>query len=112
MRGIYLATHFNNFYEAASPEELERYVEDLSLWGFNLLALAYPHWQYAGYDDPAAQNGQSSSPDHAGGKAGGHAGHHRGCVNGGFTSTPKEMRCTARARSLGQTRQFRRESLS
>ena len=44
MRGIYLATHFNNYYEAAALEELERYVEDLSLWGFNLLALSYPHW--------------------------------------------------------------------
>ena len=55
MRGIYLATHFNNYYEAASPEELDRYVEDLALWGFNLLALTYPHWQYASYDDPAAR---------------------------------------------------------
>jgi len=55
IRGIYLATHFNNYYEAASPEELERYVEDLSLWGFNLLALTYPHWQYTGYGDPAAR---------------------------------------------------------
>ncbi len=55
IRGIYLATHFNNYYEAASPEELERYVEDLSLWGFNLLALTYPHWQYTGYGDPAVR---------------------------------------------------------
>jgi len=55
MRGIYLATHFNNYYEAAPPEELDHYIEDLALWGFNLLALAYPHWQYAGPDDPAAR---------------------------------------------------------
>ena len=55
IRGIYLATHFNNYYEAASPEELERYVEDLSLWGFNLLALTFPHWQYSGYSDPAVR---------------------------------------------------------
>ena len=52
-RGIYLATHFRNFYEAAPDEEMERYIEDLSLWGFNLLALTYPHWQYTGSDDPA-----------------------------------------------------------
>ena len=54
-RGIYLATHFRNFYEAAPDEEMERYIEDLSLWGFNLLALTYPHWQYTGSDDPAVR---------------------------------------------------------
>ena len=73
MRGIYLATHFNNYYEAASPEELERYVEDLSLWGFNLLMLAYPHWQYAGYNDAGPQDDRASAPDHEGGQAGGDA---------------------------------------
>src|SRR5690349_4187556 len=55
MRGIYLATHFNNYYEAATPDELDHYVEDLALWGFNLLALAYPHWQYEDAEDPAAR---------------------------------------------------------
>ncbi len=102
MRGIYLATHFNNYYEAASTEELERYVEDLSLWGFNLLALAYPHWQYSGYDDAAArkmtehlrrimtvakQVGMRVSVGDA--------------LNGGFTSTPQELRCTPVPDPLG-----------
>ncbi len=107
MRGIYLATHFNNYYEAASPEELERYVEDLSLWGFNLLMLAYPHWQYAGYDDAAArkmtehlrrimrvakQVGMRVSVGDA--------------LNGGFTSTPQEMRCTPVPDPLGRHGNF------
>ena len=35
IRGMYFATHFNNFYEAAPAEEVERYVEDLGLWGLN-----------------------------------------------------------------------------
>jgi len=107
MRGIYLATHFNNYYEAASPEELERYVEDLSLWGFNLLMLAYPHWQYAGYNDAAArkmtehlrrimrvakQVGMRVSVGDA--------------LNGGFTSTPQEMRCTPVPDPLGRHGNF------
>jgi hypothetical protein len=107
MRGIYLATHFNNYYEAASPEELERYVEDLSLWGFNLLALSYPHWQYASYEEPAArkmterlrrtirvarQVGMRVSVGDA--------------LNGGFTSTPKEMRCTPVPDPLGRHGNF------
>ena len=107
MRGIYFATHFNNFYEAASFEELERYVEDLSLWGFNLLTLSYPHWQYAGYDDPAArkmtehlrrlmrvakQVGMRVSVGDA--------------LNGGFTSTPKAMRHTPVPDPLGRHGNF------
>jgi len=35
VRGIYFATHFNNFYHDAPIEEVERYVEELGLWGFN-----------------------------------------------------------------------------
>lgn len=107
MRGIYLATHFNNDYEAASPEELERYVEDLSLWGFNLLILAYPHWQYAGYNDAAARKmtehlrrlmevakrvGMRVSVGDA--------------LNGGFTSTPQEMRCAPVPDPLGRHGNF------
>ena len=107
MRGIYLANHFNNYYEAASPEELERYVEDLSLWGFNLLALGFPHWQYENYDDPAArkmiehmlrimrtakQVGMRVSVGAA--------------LNSGFRSTPQEMRCTPVPDPLGRHGNF------
>jgi hypothetical protein len=35
VRGIYLATHFANFYETAPAEEVQEYVEDLALWGIN-----------------------------------------------------------------------------
>lgn len=37
-RGVYLATHFQNYYERAPLPELLRYVEDLALAGFNMLA--------------------------------------------------------------------------
>lgn len=107
MRGIYLANHFNNYYEAASPEEIERYIEDLALWGYNLLSLGFPHWQYDSYDDPAArrmiehmhrlmrtahQVGMRVSVGVA--------------LNGGFRSTPQEMRCTPVPDPLGRHGNF------
>ncbi len=55
LRGVYLASHFGNFYEAAPISELETYVEDLALWGVNAIGFAFPNWQYDSYDDPAAQ---------------------------------------------------------
>jgi hypothetical protein len=107
MRGIYLATHFNNYYEAASSEELERYVEDLALWGFNLVALAYPHWQYSGYDDPAALamterlRRTMRVAKHVGMRVSiGDA------LNGSFTSTPPDLRCTPVPDPLGRHGNF------
>ena len=55
VRGAYLATHFNNFYEAAPIEEVGRYVEELALWGVNSLVVHFPHWQFNGFDDPDAR---------------------------------------------------------
>jgi len=55
VRGIYFATHFHNFYHDAPVEEVQRYVEDLGLWGFNALAFWYDmRYAGAGIDDPAA----------------------------------------------------------
>ena len=54
-RGIYFATHFNNFYEAGPAGEVQEYLEELSLWGVNSLMLHFPRIQFAGLDDPAAQ---------------------------------------------------------
>jgi hypothetical protein len=36
-RGVYFATHFNNFYECAPLEKVRHYLEEMALWGFNLL---------------------------------------------------------------------------
>jgi hypothetical protein len=36
-RGVYFATHFNNFCERAPLEKICHYIEELALWGFNLL---------------------------------------------------------------------------
>jgi len=56
VRGIYLAVHYNNFYEAAPEEEVLRYVEELALWGMNMVAVHFPTWQFAGFEDPAARS--------------------------------------------------------
>ncbi len=54
-RGIYFATHFGNFYDLAPMDEIVRYVEDLALWGCNLLAVWYDMHAFTGIDDPAAR---------------------------------------------------------
>lgn len=53
-RGIYFATHFYNFYHSAPVEEIERYVEDLALWGLNELVVWYDMHHFYGFDDPHA----------------------------------------------------------
>lgn len=54
-RGIYFATHFHNFYHQAPVGDIQSYVEDLSLWGINTLAVWYDMHHFNGIDDPAAQ---------------------------------------------------------
>ncbi|MCX7002125.1 MAG: hypothetical protein NTV22_02485, partial [bacterium] len=39
VRGMYFASHFHNFYHDAPIEKVERYVEELALWGCNTLAV-------------------------------------------------------------------------
>jgi len=55
VRGMYLATHFQNFYEEAPIEEVERYIEDLSLWGVNSYLVWFGIDAYDGIDDPKAR---------------------------------------------------------
>lgn len=56
VRGIYMATHFMNFYEAAPHNEVIKYLEDLSLWGYNTLIVHFPTWQFSDFSDPKAIN--------------------------------------------------------
>ncbi len=51
IRGMYFATHFGNFYAAAPVEAIERYVEELALWGCNALAVWFDMHTYRGLDD-------------------------------------------------------------
>ncbi|MHB1463069.1 MAG: hypothetical protein ACYC1M_17395 [Armatimonadota bacterium] len=55
VRGIYFATHFHNFYHDAPIEEVQRYVEELALWGVNSLMVWFDMHHYHGINDPAAQ---------------------------------------------------------
>jgi len=51
-RAIYFATHFNNFYETASTDEVVTYIEELGLWGYNTVLICYAPWEFSGLDDP------------------------------------------------------------
>ena len=41
-RAIYFSMHFYNWYQMAPAEELERYLEDLMLWGYNTIHCTLP----------------------------------------------------------------------
>lgn len=55
VRGIYFATHFHNFYHDAPIEKVQRYVEDLALWGCNALQVWFDMHHYRCIDDPEAR---------------------------------------------------------
>ena len=54
VRGIYLATHFYNYYQNAPVEEVERYMQDIALWGYNTFMFWYDMHQFNGFNDPEA----------------------------------------------------------
>ena len=54
VRGIYFATHFHNFYHDAPIDEVQRYVEDVGLWGFNTLIVWYDMHHFKGFESPEA----------------------------------------------------------
>ncbi len=55
VRGMYFATHFHNYYHEAPIEEIARYVEELGLWGLNVISVWFDMHHYRGIDDPQAQ---------------------------------------------------------
>jgi hypothetical protein len=55
MRGIYFASHFHNWYQMAPDDQVERYIEDLALWGVNAMMLCFPFINLRGWDDPEAE---------------------------------------------------------
>lgn len=55
VRGIYFASHFHNFYHDAPVDEIERYVEDLALWGTNVVSVWFDMHHFYGIEDPQAQ---------------------------------------------------------
>jgi hypothetical protein len=55
VRGMYFATHFQNFYHVAPLEDVQRYLEEMSLWGTNSYVLWFGMEEFNGIDDPKAQ---------------------------------------------------------
>lgn len=93
VRGIYFATHFGNFYDLAPMDEIVRYIEDLALWGCNLLSVWYDMHHFTGIADPAAQrvidrlHGMLKAANNVG--MGASLG---GLANEAYSSSPKELR--------------------
>lgn len=54
VRGMYLATHFYNYYQTAPIQEVQRYIEDLSLWGVNTILVWYDMHHFNGFESPEA----------------------------------------------------------
>jgi len=52
VRGMYLASHFFNWYHVAPRADVVRYLEDLALWGVNSIVLVFPIINLNGWDDP------------------------------------------------------------
>ena len=50
-RAIYFAIHFYNWYQNAPIEELERYLEDLLLWGYNTIICILPIVNIDSFED-------------------------------------------------------------
>lgn len=55
LRGMYFATHFDNFYHTAPLEEVFEVVEDLALRGCNNLLVWFDMHHFDSVSDPAAQ---------------------------------------------------------
>lgn len=56
VRGVYFATHFHNFYHDAPLQTVERYVEELALWGCNALTVWFDMHHFKGLDAPDARH--------------------------------------------------------
>ena len=55
LRGVYFAMHFFNWYQQCRADELERYVEDLMLWGVNAIFVIFPRISLSSWDDPETE---------------------------------------------------------
>lgn len=55
VRGIYLATHFQNYYQVAPIDEVTQYIEELSLWGTNSFLVWFAMEEFDGINNPKAQ---------------------------------------------------------
>ena len=102
VRAIYFATHFHNFYHDAPVEDVRRYVEELGLWGCNLLVVWYDMHHFDGFDDPKAVAFRGRL--HAIGEAAREVGMGIGfgvIANEGYNTTPAELRAENKGTQRG-----------
>ena len=52
-RATYFSIHFYNWYYQAEAEELEKYVEEIMLWGYNTIVCIIPLVNFNSCDEPA-----------------------------------------------------------
>lgn len=107
VRGVYLATHFHNYYQVAPIGEFAEYVEDLSLWGINSFLVWYHMEEFRGFDDPEAKamrdrlNALLGRVKDLGLNAS------LGCIaNHGYLNSPEHLRadCSTEGRAVYHTR--------
>ncbi len=107
LRAIYAATHFMNFYEAAPAQEVQAYIEDLGLWGANVVIVHFPTWTFQGFGDPAARRNleQLRSIFQAAKAVGMQVGLIQ-CPSEGFANAPREIRAVPVPDDLGRRGHF------
>ncbi|MBP5182297.1 MAG: hypothetical protein J6331_04640 [Lentisphaeria bacterium] len=54
-RGIYFATHFGNWYDHAPEKEIDRYLEDLAIWGCNAVKVWFDRHHFRNIMERAAR---------------------------------------------------------
>jgi hypothetical protein len=95
VRGIYFATHFHNFYHDGPVKEIQRYVEELALWGCNNLMVWYDMNHFMGFKDLEAMAFRERLDGIL--KTASGLGLGTGFIvigNEGYSSSPKELRST------------------
>lgn len=55
VRGIYLATHFHNFYQTAPLEKVLPIIEDIALWGGSHIQVWFDMQHFSSFQSPEAQ---------------------------------------------------------
>jgi hypothetical protein len=55
LRIAYLASHTGNWYENAPQKDVQQYIEELGLWGYNAIMVCFPAEQFDSFSDPKAQ---------------------------------------------------------
>ena len=52
LRGMYWATHYKNTYDVGDVVDMQEYIEDIGLLGYNTFSLWYDMSHYRSFDDP------------------------------------------------------------